>query len=112
MEKGLVGARYILGGQNASLAQMLAEIARLVGRKPPTVRLPRLPLYPLAWGAEAVAQLTGKEPFVTRDALKMASHHMFFTSAKAGLALGYKARPYPEAIADALAWFRDAGYLR
>jgi dihydroflavonol-4-reductase len=112
MARGAIGRRYILGGQNASLAQMLAEIARLVGRKPPRVKLPRAPLYPLAWAAEAAAQVTGKEPFVTRDALKMASHHMFFSSAKAARDLGYTARPYPEALADALAWFRTAGYLR
>jgi dihydroflavonol-4-reductase len=76
------------------------------------VKLPRLPLYPRAWAAEAVAQVTGKEPFVTRDALKMASHHMFFVSAKAQREFGYVARPYPEALADALAWFRAEGYLR
>jgi dihydroflavonol-4-reductase len=111
MEKGVVGERYILGGQNASFAQMLAEIAGLVGRKAPTVRLPRGPLYPLAVAAEAVAQFTGKEPFVTRDALKMASHHMFFTSAKAERDLGYRARPYREALSDALAWFRTEGYV-
>ena len=112
MEKGEIGERYILGGQNASLAQMLGEIARIVGRKPPRVKLPRAPLYPLAWAAEGIAQITGKEPFVTRDALKMASHHMFFTSAKAETRLGYHARPYGQAIADALAWFRTWGYLR
>jgi dihydroflavonol-4-reductase len=111
MTRGKVGERYILGGQNASLAEMLGEIARIVGRKPPRLKLPRAPLYPLAWGAEAVAQITGKEPFLTRDALKMASHHMFFTSAKAHAELGYFARPYGQAIADALAWFRTWGYL-
>ena len=112
MEKGRIGERYILGGQDASLRDLLAEIARLVGRKPPTVNLPRAPLYPLAWAAEAMAQVTGKEPFVTRDALKMASHHMFFSSAKAERELGYTARPYAEALVDALAWFRAAGYLK
>jgi dihydroflavonol-4-reductase len=112
MEKGVIGERYILGGQNVSLAQMLAEIARLSGRRAPSVKLPRTPLYPLAWVAEAIAQVTGKEPFVTRDALKMASHHMFFTSAKAERALGYRARPYPQALADALTWFRAHGYLK
>ncbi len=111
MTRGRIGERYILGGQNASLAEMLGEIARIVGRRPPRVKLPRAPLYPLAWGAEAVAQITGKEPFLTRDALKMASHHMFFTSAKAHADLGYFARPYGQAIADALAWFRTWGYL-
>jgi dihydroflavonol-4-reductase len=112
MDKGVTGQRYILGGENVSFARMLAEIAALAGRKAPTVRLPRIPLYPLAWAAEAVAQVTGKEPFVTRDALKMASHHMFFTSAKAQRELGYGARPYVEALADALIWFRAHGYIR
>ena len=112
MEKGEIGERYILGGQNASLAEMLGEIARIVGRKAPQMRLPRVPLYPLAWAAEGVAQFTGREPFVTRDALKMASHHMFFTSAKAQETLGYHARPYGQAIADALAWFRTWGSLK
>ena len=90
---------------------MLAEIARLSGRKPPTVNLPRAPLYPLAVAAEAIARLTGVEPFLTVDALKMAGHHMFFSSAKAERELGYRARPYPEALADALAWFRREGYV-
>ena len=112
MEKGKVGERYILGGQDASLREMLAVIAGLVGRKAPTVNLPRGPLYPMAWAAEAVAQFTGKEPFVTRDALTMASHHMVFTSAKAERELGYAARPYAGAIDDALAWFRSAGMLK
>jgi hopanoid-associated sugar epimerase len=112
LEKGRVGERYILGGQNASLREMLAVIAALTGRRAPTVSLPRAPLWPLAVAAESVARFTGREPFVTRDALKMASHHMFFTSAKAERELGYTARPYREALADALAWFRTEGYLR
>ena len=111
MERGKIGERYILGGQNVSLREMLSVIATQVGRKAPTIALPRAPLYPLAWGAEAIARITGKEPFVTSDALKMASHHMFFSSAKAERDLGYAARPFREAIADALAWFRDHGYL-
>ncbi|HEX7759232.1 MAG TPA: hopanoid-associated sugar epimerase [Caulobacteraceae bacterium] len=110
--KGKVGERYILGGQDASLRDFLAQIARLTGRKAPTLALPRGPLYPLAFAAEAVARLTGKEPLLTRDALKMASHHMFFTSAKAERELGYHARPYVEALQDALTWFGGAGYLK
>ena len=112
LEKGVVGERYILGGQDVSLRQMLADIAALTGRKAPTVNLPRAPLYPLAWAAEAVAQITGKEPFVTRDALDMAAHHMFFSSAKAERDLGYRARAYHHALADALTWFRASGYLK
>jgi dihydroflavonol-4-reductase len=74
--------------------------------------VPRAPLYPLAFLAEAVAQFTGREPLVTRDALDMAAHRMFFTSAKAERELGYSARPYQEALRDALDWFRAAGYLK
>jgi len=112
LEKGRIGENYILGGQDVSLGQFLADIAGMVGRKAPTVALPRAPLYPLALITEAIAQITGKEPFLTRDALKMASHHMFFSSVKAQRELGYSTRPYAEAIADALTWFRAAGYLK
>jgi len=112
MAKGRIGERYILGGQDASLREMLTTIADLTGRKAPTLALPRAPLYPLAFIAEGIASITGKEPMLTRDALKMASHHMFFSSAKAEAGLGYHARPYREAIRDALAWFAKAGYLK
>ncbi len=111
LDKGRIGQRYILGGQDVTLRQMLADIAALAGRKPPTVNLPRGPLYPLASLFEAVAQITGKEPMLTRDALTMSKRHMFFTSAKAQAELGYTARPYKEAIADAMSWFREHGYL-
>jgi dihydroflavonol-4-reductase len=112
LEKGRIGERYILGGQDVTLQQMLATIAGLTGRKAPTVKLPRGPLYPLAMGAEAVANLTGKEPFLTVDALTMAQYRMFFSSAKAERELGYQARPYESAVADAVEWFRAAGYLK
>lgn len=111
-ERGKLGERYILGGQDVSLGQMLQDIARIVGRKPPTVELPVAPLFPLAWLAELGGKLTGKEPFLTLDSLRMARHHMFYTSAKAERELGYSARPYGEALQDAIGWFRSAGMIR
>ena len=111
MRRGEIGQRYILGGADVSLRQMLTDIAEIVGRKPPTVNLPRAPLYPLAVIMEIIGQATGKEPMLTRDALKMASHRMFFSSEKAQAALGYRARPYREGLKDALAWFGAEGYL-
>ena len=111
LAKGRLGERYILGGQNASLRELLAAIAALTGRRAPSLALPRAPLYPLALAAESLARITGREPLVTRDALRMAAHHMFFTSKKAETELGYEARPYQGALADALAWFARAGYL-
>jgi dihydroflavonol-4-reductase len=111
-KKGRIGERYILGGQDVRLGDMLAEIARQVGRAPPKLRLPRRLIYPIAYGAEAIAYFTGKEPFVTTTGLKLAKDLMFFSSAKAERELGYRARPYTEAIADAIAWFRQNGYLK
>jgi dihydroflavonol-4-reductase len=91
---------------------MLRDIARRCGRTPPKMRLPRALIFPIAYGAEAIAHFTGREPFVTTTGLKLAKDRMFFTSAKAEHELGYSARPYGEAIADALTWFRDNGYLK
>ena len=89
LERGRIGERYILGGENVLLADMLADIARLVGRRPPTLKLPRAAIYPIAYGAELMAKVRGVEPFVTLDGLRMARHHMFFDDAKARRELGY-----------------------
>jgi dihydroflavonol-4-reductase len=111
-ERGRIGERYILGGQNASLSEILAAIARHMGRRPPRIRIPRSAIMPVAVMAEAVARRTGREPFVTVDGLRMSKNRMFFTAAKAERELGYTARPYAEGISDAIEWFRQAGYLR
>jgi hopanoid-associated sugar epimerase len=111
LAKGVVGRRYILGGQDVALRDLLAEVAGQVGRNAPKVRLPRRPLFPLAWGAEAVARVTGREPRLTADALRMARYRMFFSSDRARAELGYAARPWREAVADALGWFRAAGMI-
>jgi dihydroflavonol-4-reductase len=112
LDKGRIGENYILGGEDVRLRDMLALIAPLVGRKPPRVRLPRAPLYPLAFGAEAFARMRGKEPFLTVDALKMSKYLMYFSSEKAKAELGFQARPFARGIEDAISWFRQAGYIR
>jgi len=111
LQKGRLGRSYILGGENVSLRDMLKTIAEISGRRGPLLRLARAPLFPLAMMAEVAARVTGKEPMLTRDALRMAGHHMFFTSARAERELGYRARPYRSALEDAIAWYRQAGYL-
>jgi len=108
---GRVGERYILGGENMTLAELLGRIAHLMGRPPPRFRLPRVLIYPLAYGAEAMARVTKREPFVTLDGLRMAKHRMYFTSAKAERVLGYQARPAEEGFRDAIDWFRQRGFL-
>jgi dihydroflavonol-4-reductase len=112
LERGKIGERYILGGHNVQFADMLAEIATQVGRRPPRMRVPRSAIVPLAVTAEAIARFTGREPFVTLDGLRMSKYRMFFTTHKAERELGITARPFTDALADAIRWFRDAGYLK
>jgi dihydroflavonol-4-reductase len=111
LRRGRVGERYILGGENMTLAELLGSIARLTGRVPPRLRLPRAPLYPLAFLAELAAQFTKREPLLTLDGLRMSKQCMFFTSAKAERELGYRSRPAEEGIRDAIDWFRKAGLV-
>jgi dihydroflavonol-4-reductase len=111
-ERGRVGERYLLGGRDMPLVEILGEIAGLVGRKPPRLRIPHGVVLPIAHIAETWARLTGAiEPFVTVDGVKMAKKRMFFTSAKAERELGYAARPAEAALKDAVDWFRAEGYL-
>jgi dihydroflavonol-4-reductase len=111
-EKGRIGERYILGGENMSLAEILAAVSQAVGRHPPRLRIPHAALFPVAFGAELAARVTGREPFVTLDGIRMSRKKMYFTSQKAASELGYNPRPAREAIADAVSWFRTNGYLQ
>ncbi len=110
-ENGRSGESYILGGENWSLADMLREIASMTGRRPPRVSLPHGAVLPVAYLAESWSRLTGKEPFVTRDAVKMSKARMFYRSDKAQRELGYRARRAVEGLRDAIRWFRANNYL-
>jgi dihydroflavonol-4-reductase len=111
LRSGRIGERYILGGDDVLLAELLAVIAAAVGGRPPLAKLPRAPLFPIALAAETVARFTGREPFITLDGLRMAKRRMFFSSAKAERELGYRHRPWREGLADALEWFRRQGLI-
>ena len=111
-ESGRVGERYVLGGEDRTLGQILADIARMAGRRPPRVRLPHGVVLPIAVIAEVLAMVNGREPFATVDGVRMARKHMFFSSAKAARELGYAFRPAEDAERDAVAWFRAHGYVR
>jgi dihydroflavonol-4-reductase len=106
LEHGEIGERYILGGEDFSLGALFGLVAQIAGRKPPRIRLPLAPLYPVALACEALARGFGIEPVVTRETLAMARKKMFFSSAKAREKLGYAPRPALQAVEDAVAWFR------
>jgi len=108
---GQIGRRYILGGENLSLKEILAEVGRLTGRRPPPVKIPHTAILAIAKGAEAMARITRREPFATVDGVRMSKKKMFFSSARAIEELGYAPRPSRHAIADAIAWFKANGYV-
>jgi dihydroflavonol-4-reductase len=111
-EKGRVGERYILGGDNLSLAEILGVVAAATGRKAPRIKIPYGVILPIAAGAEAVARVTKREPFVSLDSVRMSRKQMYFSSDKAVRELGYAPRPASEAITDAVSWFKANGYFK
>ena len=111
LEKGVVGERYILGGENMTLRDILGVVCSHVGRRPPRVRLPHDLILPLAYCAEAVARITAKEPPFTVDGIRMAKKRMFFSCEKAKKSLGYAPGPAAGAISDAIDWFRAHRYF-
>ncbi|MBA3563868.1 MAG: NAD-dependent epimerase/dehydratase family protein [Gammaproteobacteria bacterium] len=110
-ERGAEGECYILGAENMSLRHILREVASLVGRRPPRVKLPHGAALALALLAEAWAKLSGRQPAVTLDGVRLARKPMYFSSTKAMQALGYAPRPAALAIRDSVRWFREHGYL-
>jgi dihydroflavonol-4-reductase len=110
--RGRDGERYILGGQDMTLREILVEIAQLVGRKPPRVRLPGAAVLPIAYIAEAVARITGGTTRITVEGVRMARKRMFFSSDKAARELGYQWQAPTKAFEDAVSWLREQGFLR
>ena len=111
-KSGQIGRRYILGGENLSLKEILGAVARITGRRPPAFEIPYAAVLPMAAAAEAMARLTGRAPFATIDGIRMSKKKMFFTSERAIQELGYAPRPARQAIADAVAWFNANGYVK
>ncbi|MDX1514757.1 MAG: NAD-dependent epimerase/dehydratase family protein [Gammaproteobacteria bacterium] len=110
-DRGEIGERYVLGGDNMSLENILREVARVTGRPAPRVRLPHAVVMPIAYLSEGWARVFGGEPMATVDGVRMSRKRMYYSSRKAEQSLGYRHRPASEAISDAVAWFRDNGYL-
>ena len=111
LEKGRKGERYILGGENLTLKQILDKLAAITGLPSPTIRVPYL--LALATGVvdEVVTgRIRGREPRATIDAVRMGRKKMFVSSAKAERELGWKGGPVDDALRRAADWFRANGY--
>jgi len=112
MEKARPGERYILGGENLTLKQILDKLSALTGLPSPTMKVP----HAVAMGFAAVDQfftgiVLGKEPRATIDAVKMGRKMMFASSARAERELGYRTLPVDEALRRAISWFQTHGYV-
>jgi dihydroflavonol-4-reductase len=111
LEKGRTGERYILGGENLTLKQILDKLAAITGLPSPKIRVP----YVLALATGVVDELVtgrirGHEPRATIDAVRMGRKKMFVTSAKAERELGWKCVPVDDSLRRAVDWFRSNGF--
>lgn len=112
LEKGKTGERYILGGEDLTLKQILDKLAEITGLPSPRVKLP----YFFAFAAGVVDEaITGRmlhrEPRATVDAVRMGKKKMFASSAKAERELGWKIVPVDGALRRAVEWFKSNGYV-
>jgi dihydroflavonol-4-reductase len=112
LEKGRRGERYILGGENLTLKQILDKLAVITGLPSPTIRVP----YVLALATGVVdevvtGRIRGREPRATIDAVRMGRKKMFVSSAKAERELGWKNVPVDDALRRAVVWFKANDYV-
>jgi dihydroflavonol-4-reductase len=111
LEKGRSGERYILGGENLTLKQILDKLAAITGLPSPKIRVP----YVLALATGVVdevvtGRILGREPRATIDAVRMGRKKMFVSSAKAERELGWRIVPVDDALRRAVEWFQSNGY--
>jgi dihydroflavonol-4-reductase len=112
LEKGKSGERYILGGENLTLKQILDRLAAITGLKSPTVKLPYVFAYATGVVDEMVrGRLLRREPRATIDAVRMGHKMMFVSSAKAERELGWRTVPVDGALQRSVEWFRANGYV-
>ena len=107
---GNIGERYILGGENMTLKNILTEISQTSGVPSPKIRIPHNVVLPIAWLSERWALISGRNPIASVDEVRMSKKYMYFSSEKAKQKLCYTTRPALEAITDACVWFKENGY--
>ena len=112
LEKGRPGERYILGGENLTLKQILDKMAAITGLPSPKMKVPHGVAMAFAYFDEVVTgKLRGREPRATVEEVRMGKKKMFASSAKAERELGFKVLPVDDALRAAIEWFRAHGYV-
>jgi len=108
--KGAVGERYILGGEDMSLCEILEALAPMVGRPAPKLRVPFAVALAAGYLSTGVAMISRRPPRIPLEGVKMSCYKMYVSSDKARRGLGYRPSPPGPALERAVAWFRDNGY--
>jgi dihydroflavonol-4-reductase len=111
-KSGRIGERYILGGENLTLKQVLDILAEVTGLPGPKFKTPYAVAYAFATVDTAIATMRGTVPLAPLDAVKMAKHYMWFSSEKAKKELGFSPRAAKIALKDAADWYKANGYAR
>ena len=109
-ERGRVGERYILGGRNLTLKQMLDILSSISGRPAPKWKFPHVLAYAAGYVDTAVSWVRGREPQIPLDGVRMARHKMFVDASKAERELGFVSGPIEAALERAVAWYETNGY--
>ena len=110
-EKGRVGERYLLGGENLTLKQMLDTLAKITGLRAPILKIPHGLALGVAYANTAFARLVGHEPGIPVEGVKIARHMMFVDCARARRELGFQAGPVAAALERAVRWYEANGYI-
>jgi dihydroflavonol-4-reductase len=110
-EKGKVGERYLLGGENLTLKQMLDTLAKITGLRAPILKIPHGLALGVAYANTALSRLVGREPGIPVEGVKIARHMMFVDCARAKRELGFQAGPVAAALERAVRWYESNGYI-
>jgi dihydroflavonol-4-reductase len=110
-EKGKVGERYLLGGENLTLKGMLDILARITGLRAPMLKIPHGLALGVAYANTVFSRLVGREPGIPIEGVKIARHMMFVDSSRAQRELGFKAGPVAAALERAVRWYEANGYI-
>ena len=110
-EKGKVGERYLLGGENLTLKAMLDILARITGLSAPSLKIPHGLALGVAYANTVFSRLLGREPGIPIEGVKIARHMMFVDSSRAQRELGFKSGPVAAALERAVRWYDANGYI-
>jgi len=110
-ERGRIGERYILGGRNMTLKEILEVLSAITGRPAPRVKLPHAIALAAGYADQWISRITRREPQIPVEGVKMSRHRMFIASDKAERELGYRPGSVEAALERAVRWYQASEYV-